>query len=93
MTDNKGITWIQVKGISVGQQFKLTENGNTYTRVKPNFPLPSLSDWRKGKGGSSTPSREHVFAVDEISDLTAVHPDNNVIPLGLAAALTFDPTI
>lgn len=71
--------WIQAKDIVVGQRFKLEAEGIFLTRVKPTFPLRNRREWDSGTG-PAIPSIDHVLAVSDNFSLTAVHPDNHVMP-------------
>jgi hypothetical protein len=73
---------MQAKDISVGGRFRKTDSEHVYTRVLPTFLLPSLGFWSstKGLGQCLSISDGHIFAVNDIHQLIAIHPDNSVRP-------------
>ncbi len=74
---------MQAKDISVGGRFRLTSARHVYTRVIPQFLLPSLGFWGSTKGMANriSVSDGHIFAVNDLHELIAIHPDNSVLPV------------
>jgi hypothetical protein len=73
---------MQAKHVSVGGQFRLTSAHHVYTRVMPQFLLPSLGYWGSKRGLSDclSVSDGHIFATNDWHELIAIHPDNSVLP-------------
>jgi len=69
-----------INEIAVGGRFCCRDTGRVYTRVTPQFWLPSKEKWLTG-AFVGVPSREHILAVDECFRLTALRPDMRVEPL------------
>ncbi len=69
---------MRASDISVGGRFRLASTDAVYTRVMPDFLLPSKAEWNHGRG-LGVPSSGHIFAVDSRHRLVAIHPDNSVL--------------